>query len=152
VEVYGAAQPEFKEKFLTKLVHEHAEKSLPLLIGGDFNIIRNPNEKNNDNYDDRWPFLFNAIINGLNLREIKMSGRKFTWASSNSVPTYEKLDRVLASMEWEQKFPFLTVDALNREISDHTPCFLAPVRGYTWAANLSSNLNLACSSRKIFLE
>jgi exonuclease III len=124
VEVYGAAQPEFKEKFLTEL-DEHAEKSLPLLVGGDFNINRNPNEKNNDNYDDRWPFLFNAIINGLNLREIEMSGRKFTWASSKSVPTYEKLDSVLASMEWEQKFPLVTVDALNREISDHTPLLLS---------------------------
>ena len=40
------------------------------------------------------------------------------------VPTYEKLDRVLASTEWEQKFPLVTVDALNREISDHTPLLL----------------------------
>jgi len=67
------------------------------------------------------PFLFNAIIDGLDLRDIKMSWRNFTWANSKSEPTYEKLDRVLASMELEQKFPLVTVDALNREISDHTP-------------------------------
>jgi mannosylglycoprotein endo-beta-mannosidase len=103
----------------------HGKVSLPLLIGGDFNIIRNPSEKNNDKFDNRWPFLFNAIIDGLDLREIEMSGRKFTWANSKSVPTYEKLDRVLASTEWEQKFPLVTVDALNREISDHTPLLLS---------------------------
>jgi len=94
-------------------------------MGGDFNIIRNPSEKNNDRYDDRWPFLFNAIIDSLNLREIEMSGRKFTWANAKRIPTYEKLDRVLASTEWEQRFPLVTVDALNREISDHTPLLLS---------------------------
>jgi len=69
--------------------------------------------------------LFNAIIDGLNLREIEMSGRKFTWANSKKIPTYEKLDRVLASTEWEQRFPLVTVDAFNREISDHTPLLLS---------------------------
>ena len=85
--------------------------SLPLLVRGDFNIIRNPSEKNNDKFGSHWPFLFNTIIDGLDLREIKMSGRKFTWANAKSVPTYEKLDRVLASIEWEQKFPLVTVNA-----------------------------------------
>jgi len=37
---------------------------------------------------------------------------------------YERLDRVLASTEWEEMFPLATVDALTREISDHTPLLL----------------------------
>ena len=57
----------------------------------------------------------------MDLREIELSGRKFTWANSLSNPTFEKLDRVLASVEWEQKFPLVTVQALSRAISDHTP-------------------------------
>ena len=117
VAVYGAAHPKFKEQFLMELVQACRKVSLPLLVGGDFNIIRNPSEKNNDRYDDRWPFLFNAIIDSLNLREIEMSGRKFTWANSKRIPTYEKLDRVLASTEWEQRFSLVTVDALNRSHS-----------------------------------
>ena len=54
-----------------------SHEKLPLLIGGDFNILRSPTENNNDNYDHRWPFLFNAIIDGLNLRELEMSGRQW---------------------------------------------------------------------------
>jgi len=46
------------------------------VIGGDFNIIPRPGEKNNNNYNDRWPFLFNAVIDTLNMRELEMSGRK----------------------------------------------------------------------------
>lgn len=94
------------------------------MLGGDFNIIRNPSEKNNERYNDKWPFLFNAIINGLNLREIEMSERKYTWANSLANPTYEKLDRVLVSTVWEQHFPLATVIALSRDISDHTPLLL----------------------------
>ena len=70
-------------------------------MGGDFNIIRGPNEKNNDRYDDRCPSLFNVVINSLDLRELELSGRKFTWANSLPQPTFERLDRVLVSTEWE---------------------------------------------------
>ena len=87
---------------------------LPLMAGGDFNIIRKPNEKNNSNFNPRWPFIFNDIIQGIGLKEIELSGRQFTWASRRENPTFEKLDRVLATSEWEQKFPLSTVQALAR--------------------------------------
>ena len=53
-----------------------------------------------------------------------MSGRQYTWASRREIPTFEKLDRFLASVEWEQKFPLVTVHAMTREGSDHTPLLL----------------------------
>ena len=75
-----------------------------------------------------WPIRLNTrrlwcglSYSRLDLREIELSGRKFTWANSLPVPTFEKLDRVLASVDWEQKFPLVTVQALTRGISDHTP-------------------------------
>ena len=67
------------------------------MLGGDFNIIRGPGEKNKDNYDDRWPSLFNAVINSLDLKDLELSCRKFTWANSLIDPTFERLDRVLVS-------------------------------------------------------
>jgi endonuclease/exonuclease/phosphatase family metal-dependent hydrolase len=94
---------------------------LPLLIGGDFNIIQRKEEKTNNNFNTRWPFLFNAIIESLDLREIALSGRQFTWASRHTIPTYKKLDRILASVDWENKFPLVSVRALTRTGSDHTP-------------------------------
>ena len=68
--------------------------------------------------------MFNAITKTLNLRELEMTGRKYTWANYAEVPTYEKLDRILVTTEWEQKFPLAFVQALTREISDHTPLLL----------------------------
>ena len=52
-----------------------------------------------------------------------MTGRQFTWANSLPEPTYEKLDRVLMDSRWEDKYPLVTVRALERieAFSDHAP-------------------------------
>jgi hypothetical protein len=119
--VYGVAQESEKESFLSELARMCDNESLPLLVGGDFNIIRNQSEKNNNRYNDRWPSLFNDVINGLDLRELELSDQHFTWANNLQVPTYEKLDRILVSTDWEFKFPRVTMQSLPRGISDHTP-------------------------------
>jgi hypothetical protein len=124
VVVYGPVQDDQKEKFLAELVHMCSHENLPLLMGGDFNILRHSAEKNNDRFNDRWPFLFNTIIDVLNLQEIEMPSRKYTWVNNRTSPTYEKLDRVLATSEWEEKYPLTTVQALPRVISDHAPLLL----------------------------
>ena len=76
-------------------------ETLPIIVGGDFNIIQKRDEKNNDNFDGRWSMMFNMIVESLSLREIELPGGQFTWANSLPTPTYEKLDRVLSSVEWE---------------------------------------------------
>jgi hypothetical protein len=50
-----------------------------MIVGGDFNIIRHREEKNNDNLNTRWPFIFNVIIESLDLRELTLSGHQLTW-------------------------------------------------------------------------
>ena len=124
VVVYGAAQEVQKPEFLAELVRICENETLPLLVGGDFNIIRRQEEKNNANFNARWPFIFNAIIESLSLRELELSGRQYTWASRRDTPTYEKLDRFLASVPWEQKYPLVTVHAMTRSGSDHTPLII----------------------------
>jgi exonuclease III len=124
VPIYGAAQDAHKADFLSELVRMCEVESLPMLLAGDFNILRRKEDKNNNNFNPHWPFVFNAIIESLNLREIALSGRQYTWANRRENPTYEKLDRVLATVEWEQKFPLVTVRALTRAGSDHTPLLI----------------------------
>jgi hypothetical protein len=46
------------------------------------------------------------------------------WANSAMVHTFEKQDIVLESTDWEQKFPLYSVEALTRELSDHTSLLL----------------------------
>jgi hypothetical protein len=54
-----------------------------------------------------------------------MSGHRDIWANSRDIPTYEKLDRILVATEWEEKYPRASVNALSRNISDHTPLLLS---------------------------
>jgi hypothetical protein len=61
VAVYGSTQAQHKEQFLIELVNLCSHEQLPILIGGD------------SNYEHRWPFLFNSVIDNLNLRELEMS-------------------------------------------------------------------------------
>jgi hypothetical protein len=108
--IYGAAQEEHRKHFLSELVRACTSYGdLPFLVGGDFNIIRNPSKKNNLRYNNKWPLLFNAIIETLNLRELELTGRKYTWANYAKVPTYEKLDRILVTTDCEQKFSLASV-------------------------------------------
>lgn len=76
--VYGPAQKEHKESFLTEMAHICNKESLPYIIGGDFNIMRHPENKNKDNFDAKWPDLFNMVIQTLDLIEIEMLDPQYT--------------------------------------------------------------------------
>jgi hypothetical protein len=108
------------------MAHICSKESLPYVIGGggDFNIMRHPDDKNTDNFNMRWPNLFNAVTEALQLKEILMSGQQYTWAGPRDNPTYEKLDRVFASTEWEQYYPLSIVVSRDRNLSNHTPLIL----------------------------
>jgi len=152
VAVYGAAQPELKSAFLADMVRICGDERLPILVGGDFNMIRRREEKNNDNFDARWSFMFNAIIESLDLKEIELTGRQFTWANYLENPTYEKLDRVLTSVDWEHKFPFVTVRALQRGTLDHTPLLVDSGDASHVGNKNTSSFELAWFEKEGFLD
>lgn len=72
--VYGAAQEENKLPFLAELSHFCASNAEPMVIGGDFNIIRYMKEKNFMDGVHRHTPLFNSLINFYELRELVMNG------------------------------------------------------------------------------
>jgi hypothetical protein len=76
IPVYGAAQDSHKHEFLSKVIRICETESFPMLLGGDFNILYMRKEKSNDNYNPRRPFVFNEIIESLDLTEIVIFGRQ----------------------------------------------------------------------------
>ena len=121
VNVYGAAQKENKSRFLSELSSFCSRSRAPLLVGGDFNIIRKANEKNKPGGVNKWSFLFNSIIEQNGLVEFDLNNRLFTWSNNRMDPTFEKLDRFLASPEWDLAYNNIIVRGLNRSFSDHVP-------------------------------
>mgnify|MGYP003703124027 CR=1 FL=1 len=72
-----------------------------------------------------WPFLFNAVIDIFDLTKIAITGRQFTWANSLPIPTYEKLERILTSIEMGIHIPSgFGPCSRYRGVSYHMPMFL----------------------------
>jgi hypothetical protein len=122
--VYGDVQLCDKEDFLIELGMVCSDLRLPLLIGGDFNILRFSSEKNTIMRSNRWTYMFNSIINTYALREIHLSGDQYTCTNNQADPTLEKLDRFLMNSDWEDLFPLTIVHKLNKDIYDHNPLIL----------------------------
>lgn len=123
--VYGAAQEENKLTFLTELSHFCATNNDPMIIGGDFNIIRYSKEKNSRDRVHKHTHVFNSLIHFYELRELIMTGGTFTQSNNQDPPVLEKLDRVLVTRDWENIFPQAIVSRLPREVSDHNPLIVS---------------------------
>ena len=121
VNVYGPAQDVLKDSFLAELSNFCIKAKYPVLVGGDFNILRFSSEKNKKFSENNFSDVFNLIINSYELRELPLAGGKFTWSNNRSNPTLEKLDRVLISSSWEVEFPLCNLRKIPRYMSDHNP-------------------------------
>jgi hypothetical protein len=78
---------------------------------------------------DDWLFLFNVVIASLDPREVSMIGSQCTWENNLLEPRYEKLDRVLMDSDWENKFPMVSMRALEHieALLDHATILLTTV-------------------------
>jgi hypothetical protein len=79
--------------------------ALPLMVGGDFNLIRGFRDKNNSNINCPRVYSFNDCIANLELREIRRTGARYTWSNKQLNPVRCVLDRVFMSTDWETLFP-----------------------------------------------
>lgn len=101
--IYGPAQHDLSEDFIQELSSFYDNELLPILMGGDFNLIRNNKERNQGQGEPRLMNLFNNFIGSFQLREIFISGVRFTWSNKQKNPTLVKLDRILASPGQKQE-------------------------------------------------
>lgn len=127
--VYGPVHHDKSEEFLGELSSRCERDVLPVLIGGDFNLIRCTEDKNTRGGDTRLMKSFNEFIEKSELREIYRNGGGYTWTNKQMSPILSNLDRILVSTEWENKFPLSTLTSLTRIGSDHSPLALD-----TWGA------------------
>ena len=94
------------------------------MIAGDFNLIYKDEDKNNDNLNRAMMGRFRRFINDLALKEIPLHGHKISWSNQQVSPTLVKLDRVLCTVDWEEKFPNCLLQSWASDDSDHCPLLL----------------------------
>jgi hypothetical protein len=105
VVVHGSPCEELKTTSLEKLELVMTKWQGPSLIGGDFNLVRSQREKSNGVVNFNHVDMFNDWINRCGLIEIKDPVRFFSWSNNQEKPILAKLDRILASVEWDSKYP-----------------------------------------------
>lgn len=122
--VYGPIDHTLSHEFLLELATKIGSSSLSFLIGGDFNLLRFPWDKNNVNFSWSRAEGFNDFIINFALRELHRVGSCFTWCNHQLDLVRSVLDRVLISLEWDSLFPRSSLIAESSIGSDHTPLLL----------------------------
>jgi hypothetical protein len=76
--IYGLAHDDRKLEFLEEIHAKVQSVEYPMLLGGDFNLVRKVEEKSNGNVDVHMMEAFNEMISNTALRELHRTGSRFT--------------------------------------------------------------------------
>jgi exonuclease III len=68
--IYGPAQSHHKVAFLAELANTCSKENLPFLVGGEFNIMRKPEDKSRGVFDTKWPSLLILSLSPLILGKL----------------------------------------------------------------------------------
>ena len=121
--VYGPQLDHEKSMFLEEL---RVSATCPgrWLVWGDFNLIYQAEDKNNHRFNRRLMNSFRTFIDDLELQELHLRGRLYTWSNEHNRPTLVRLDWVFVMEDWVTDFPDHDLSTLAMECSDHTPLLL----------------------------
>ncbi|XP_071695506.1 uncharacterized protein [Rutidosis leptorrhynchoides] len=90
---------------------------------GDFNTVRYKEERKGSIFNAREAIDFNEFINNLNLNDLPLGGRRFTWMTKDG-RKLSKIDRIMVSSSILSMWPNVSVSALPVGASDHCPLLL----------------------------
>ena len=112
--VYGPQEDSEKLQFLQEL--RDIRNSIPekWLAIGDFNMILQAQDKSNTNLNRRMMGEFRRVVDDLQLKELKLKGRRFTWSNDR---TQTRIDRAFCTAEWELMLQDCSLQALSSLVS-----------------------------------
>ncbi|RVW93853.1 Zinc finger CCCH domain-containing protein 37 [Vitis vinifera] len=122
--VYGPTMKRYRELFWEELGAIRGLWNDPWCIGGDFNMIRFPNERRRGGRVSPSMRRFSEVIDDLDLRDLPLQGGPFTWSGGLNRQAMSRLDRFLVSEDWEGHFNGVVQCTLPRPVSDHFPILL----------------------------
>jgi hypothetical protein len=93
----------------------------PIIISGDFNLVRFQKDKCNGAMDLKWCDKFNEWIDRYSLLEIELSSRSFTWSNNQANAVMSHIDIFFCCIEFDAHFPLSLARSLPRNPSDYVP-------------------------------
>lgn len=111
------------------LKHLKSLHSLPFwLCAGDFNEILEQSEKDGATVRRESQMLgFREVLEGYGLSDLGFIGPRFTWCNNRDDGYFirERLDQVVANLDWCSRFSFVAVSVLAACASDHNPILVS---------------------------
>ena len=105
----------------------NSKYSLPWLCAGDFNKITRAHEKFGGRHKpSRQMEAFRDVLDECGFQDLGFSGNKFTWCNGQGEghTVWERLDRVVSTVDWLAMFPTTKVVHLESGTSDHKPIMI----------------------------
>ncbi|KAJ4813587.1 RNA-directed DNA polymerase (reverse transcriptase)-related family protein [Rhynchospora pubera] len=133
--VYGPSTSETRPAFLHSLQAATPVSGTPWLLCGDFNVTISPTERTNSSYGIQDSELFRDTLCNLQLIDLPLSDRNYTWSNMRPSPSMAKLDRILINHSFSTLFPNSCLQSLANTSSDHIP-ILCSVRTNFKRSNL----------------
>ena len=125
INVYGPCDTIKRNAFVQWLYHLSIPSDDNWLILGDFNFIRFAENINQPGGDTNDMFIFNEIIDHLEILELPIKGRSYTWSNMQDDPLLEQLDWFFTSQNWIPDYPMTQGLPLAKTASDHEPCVVS---------------------------
>ncbi|KAM3360473.1 putative protein isoform X2 [Capsicum galapagoense] len=122
--VYTKCAPLERKDLWEDLERVHQSIQGPWCIGGDFNVILDPDEKlGGKPHRMAKSFDFSSCMNACEVSNLGFIGPKFTWCNNriSKERIWKRLDRVFINDEWAILFQTNIVRHLPRVGSDHRP-------------------------------
>ncbi|XP_071688988.1 uncharacterized protein [Rutidosis leptorrhynchoides] len=92
------------------------------MVFGDMNVSRDESERFGPAFKRDEDITFNEFIMDAGLDDVCLGGRRFTWMNK-AATKMSRIDRMMISANVSNDFEGLSLVALNRGCSDHTPLF-----------------------------
>ncbi|XP_028082530.1 uncharacterized protein LOC114283868 [Camellia sinensis] len=100
INIYAPNDVSCRATFWDSLCNLKSEFPKPWCLGGDFNKIKNVEEHKACSRRDRGMQDFNNFISKLEVSDLPMLGRQFTWSNSQDEARWSRLDRFMFNPEW----------------------------------------------------
>ncbi|GKV01589.1 hypothetical protein SLEP1_g14135 [Rubroshorea leprosula] len=147
INIYSPCDPPRKRALWASLKNLISEIGGNWCLMGDFNAVRNQQERKGGMSIRRKMLEFDEFINECGLVDLPLIRRKFTWYQPNGA-SMSRLDRFMLSEEWCQNWENVKQWGLNRSLSDHCPIFKGIVNDI-WKSTVVNGWNGYCLKEKL---
>jgi exonuclease III len=125
--VYGP-QDDFEKKMFLRHLRRIKQLAKPQwLLIGDFNVIYQAQDKNNNRLNRRLIMRVRRTLNSLEVKEVDLVGKQYTSSNNQDSPTLTRIDRAFFSIAWECMYNNPILHALSSSASNHCPILLGPL-------------------------